>query len=697
MAAQSNNFASYATYYSSPDVDVLRENYERVLAVFDVNATATPEALLSQAVGSVSIPQVFVILAVNHQNMPRVYTLHRPSKITAPLGGTSPWDGQIFATNGDVQGNLVNTVRFPDDAFELCAPVRVPSAEYINEYFSNHPAAEFVGPFAADEANTEEIQTRFSMYLPTFLAPHFLNVQGVTPRRFWEVAMPLLQAENKIDECDLFIDWMRVSLTVTPRRVRQNNVNVVILTRPVLTVPLVDMELFQAREIIINNDLRGRYSQGIGFQDSVLRLAAAVADNTNKTVALAAEDKDRKPSKVWPQTIELLMKYTCVANEQDLPDLYIALAKAAKHERRMVIQQALSVYCNSAAAFCMQPLVVNLTIAKCIQEFDFVALDPDILSLGLQPFILNIGNAEQRAKTLEIATQFDALEGSKIGVTLQDLKDLSATEVKHVPLTFMETEQTLGSFGDLLAVTLGVNHVLFVAYSAFWKEWSRARPFLSNAIDVARLLKPVHILRRIQLELFYWFNSKRQNTVPRTVDFTLLLHEIHMATFTPPALPPHMFGASLAFPTATVPALTAASDTTSVSPSLLSDLSSLTGLLLASQATLPTKKTNAGSGDAVLNPSPDPELDAALAGHKIKSVCKPPYPTNLGGVEMCIAYHSKGRCYTKCNRAADHKPHSTEEQVMLRSYVEAQVKQNKRDTTTRSQRQTTTPGAGVPP
>ena len=65
MAAQSNNFASYATYYSSPDVDVLRENYERVLAVFDVNATATPEALLSQAVGSVSIPQVFVILAVN--------------------------------------------------------------------------------------------------------------------------------------------------------------------------------------------------------------------------------------------------------------------------------------------------------------------------------------------------------------------------------------------------------------------------------------------------------------------------------------------------------------------------------------------------------------------------------------------------------------------------------------------------------
>jgi len=315
MAAQSNSFASYAAYYSSLDVDVLRENYERVLAVFDVNATSTPEALLSQAVGSVSIPQVFVILAVNHQNMPRVYTLHRPSRITAPLGGTSPWDGQIFATNGDVQGNLVNTVRFPDDAFELCAPVRVPTTEYINEFFLNHPTAEVVRPFAADEANTEEIQSRFSMYLPTFLAPHFLNVQGVTPRRFWEVAMPLLQAKNKIEECDFFIDWMRVSLTLTPRRLRAANVNAVILTRPALTVPLVDMELFQAREIISYNDLRCCYSQGIGFQDSVLRLAAAVAGNTTKTVALAAEDKVRKPSKVWSQTVDLLLKYTCVANK----------------------------------------------------------------------------------------------------------------------------------------------------------------------------------------------------------------------------------------------------------------------------------------------------------------------------------------------------------------------------------------------
>ena len=146
-----------------------------------------------------------------------------------------------------------------------------------------------------------------------------------------------------------------------------------------------------------------------------------------------------------------------------------------------------------------------------------------------------------------------------------------------------------------------------------------------------------------------------------------------------------------------MPTLAATLDASSVTPSLLSDLSSLTGLLLASQSA--TKKTTQqpGSGDAIINPSPDKDLDVALASHKIKGVCKPPYPVNQAGKEMCIAYHAKGRCYTLCNRAADHKPHTMEEQVMLRSYVEDQVKRNKKDTTTRTQRQSATTGTAVPP
>mmetsp|Transcript_905 Transcript_905/g.1361 ORF Transcript_905/g.1361 Transcript_905/m.1361 type:complete len:262 (+) Transcript_905:284-1069(+) len=246
--------------------------------------------------------------------------------MTALLGGASQWDGQIFATNGEVHGNLVNTVKFPEDPFDLSPAIHVLSIERIKTDLAGDATINLFGPFAHTEPDTEEIQTRYVMYLPTFLAPHLLDVNGVTPRRLWEVVMPLLEAANKVTECDLFIDWMRVALTLHTRRVRATNVNVIVIARSALTVPLMDMELYKARETIINNDLTRRFSQGMGFNESVLRLAAAVVDNTNKTVALAAEEKERKPSKVWPQTIGLLMRYTLVTDKQQLPALYLDLA-----------------------------------------------------------------------------------------------------------------------------------------------------------------------------------------------------------------------------------------------------------------------------------------------------------------------------------------------------------------------------------
>mmetsp|Transcript_905 Transcript_905/g.1363 ORF Transcript_905/g.1363 Transcript_905/m.1363 type:complete len:146 (+) Transcript_905:1242-1679(+) len=141
---------------------------------------------------------------------------------------------------------------------------------------------------------------------------------------------------------------------------------------------------------------------------------------------------------------------------------------------------------------------------------------------------------------------------------------------------------------------------------------------MNNVIDVTRQVKPVHILRRLQLGLFYWFDSKRQNLTPRTVDFTLLLHELHMATFTPPVLPAHLFGQALAFPSGTPTPSLQPSNTSSVTPTFLSDLSSLTGLLLSSQASQSIKKPT-GGGDALLNPSPDKDLDAALAGQYLQT------------------------------------------------------------------------------
>jgi hypothetical protein len=85
--------------------------------------------------------------------------------------------------------------------------------------------------------------------------------------------------------------------------------------------------------------------------------------------------------------------------------------------------------------------------------------------------------------------------------------------------------------------------------------------------------------------------------------------------------------------------------------------------------------THQGSGDVVINPQPDHDLNKALDGNRIRIICKPPFPQNTAKQDMCISYHAKGRCFSLCGRAADHKPHSDKETAILRSYVEAQVLQ----------------------
>ena len=186
-------------------------------------------------------------------------------------------------------------------------------------------------------------------------------------------------------------------------------------------------------------------------------------------------------------------------------------------------------------------------------------------------------------------------------------------------------------------------------------------------------------MRRIQLELFYWFNAKRQALVPTPVEFSKLIHELHIATFTPPTLPASLSAlasnpnsGSLATPIDLSELLTAA-HSSAVSTS---DMSSITDFFTTfQQQQQQPKPANKGSGDAISNPHPDHDLDKALDGNKIRIVCKPPFPQNSAKQEMCIPYHAKGRCFALCGRATDHMPPSDHEKAILHSYVEAQVLQ----------------------
>jgi hypothetical protein len=107
----------------------------------------------------------------------------------------------MFATLGEVQGGLVSTVKWPEDALELAAALRVYDAFRISEWFAINAIAILVNPVPVDAKNSEELVVRNVTYLPTMLAPHCLVSQGYTPQQFWELTLPGFEQRLLLSIC----------------------------------------------------------------------------------------------------------------------------------------------------------------------------------------------------------------------------------------------------------------------------------------------------------------------------------------------------------------------------------------------------------------------------------------------------------------------------------------------------------------
>ena len=93
-------------------------------------------------------------------------------------------------------------------------------------------------------------------------------------------------------------------------------------------------------------------------------------------------------------------------------------------------------------------------------------------------------------------------------------------------------------FGNLIAVTLGDLHPLTQSYWAFWIMFNDAmKEKIFDFIDQRGWLKPVHILRKVHVEMHQWLNAWRMNAIPMDPDFQMILGKLARAKFTLPQLP----------------------------------------------------------------------------------------------------------------------------------------------------------------
>jgi len=205
-------------------------------------------------------------------------------------------------------------------------------------------------------------------------------------------------------------------------------------------------------------------------------------------------------------------------------------------------------------------------------------------------------------------------------------------------------------------------------------------------IDDRRVIKPVHILRNVQLICFHWFTARKHDLPPPSPQFQDILLRISLATYQNPTLPSALYQLIQTKPNARFILHDFGKgkdkdDDTGTTATGLSSLSSATGpmtsnLSVHSGTSAGTSQLLGRAGTFLKNPSADPALQGLLPnGIKITDlVGSDQVPLSDENVPICLSYHIKGGCFSNCRRKDNHaKPLSADEKNRVSNWIVDQL------------------------
>jgi hypothetical protein len=225
--------------------------------------------------------------------------------------------------------------------------------------------------------------------------------------------------------------------------------------------------------------------------------------------------------------------------EAELPEFWFTLAAAPKKQEFSTVRDYLDAYSRTQNAFLAVSPIPTPKLLQDLTSATFVADHDDDLKTGIHPFIAMDGSAAYRQAAQDLARTYTVVAERDVSISLQDWDNLKVPkDLRSYPTSFFELEQNLGVFGNLIGAILGDTHPITVAYRPFWTAFCRRyRTRLHHEIDDRRHIKPVHILRSIQLLCFQWFHAKREGMQPDQPNFTKFLDKIGLSTYVLPNLP----------------------------------------------------------------------------------------------------------------------------------------------------------------
>jgi hypothetical protein len=267
---------TFSSFYQDEHKDPMRDRYATIMARFDAMAPTplTAEAVLETALGNPSVPGTYLCCASLHgAARPRIYLLHLMSKYVPAFDGTTtPWDNRLFCFLGKILHGTAQTVALPANVFSTVACTVYDDAKLLAE-LPNIGPTDMLPRLNAGAADSIFVHTRYLMYLPSKYASLFLSHNGYCVREVWDILLPVLQADNLLQQATSLTNWLRASWHVT-----QANNRGAPITAVALASPFMDKDLAGHRKLLLNTALPYLDDpQDPGLNSAIIQMANAVA------------------------------------------------------------------------------------------------------------------------------------------------------------------------------------------------------------------------------------------------------------------------------------------------------------------------------------------------------------------------------------------------------------------------------------
>ena len=94
--------------------------------------------------------------------------------------------------------------------------MRVPTIVMMDVQFTATAGANCLGPYAAADADTEDVQTRAMFLVPPPYTKFVMQRQSFTPHQLWSDLVSLIITNRCAADCGLFLNWAHVACTYRP-------------------------------------------------------------------------------------------------------------------------------------------------------------------------------------------------------------------------------------------------------------------------------------------------------------------------------------------------------------------------------------------------------------------------------------------------------------------------------------------------